>query len=173
VLRHRPELIGIRLDASGWARFDQVLAGCKRRGVDIDEVELRRLVSTNAKQRYALSDDGTRIRASQGHSVTVDLQYTPAMPPDILFHGTGVRSVPSILSKGLVRGKRHHVHLSPDIQTAAVVGRRHGELAVFEIDARRMHERGIEFFATPNHVWLTEHVAARFLRLIDLSERKR
>src|SRR3954464_15902936 len=87
VLRHQPEKIGIMLDPAGWVAVDELLAALARHGKPLTEVELRHVVETSDKKRFALSDDGRRIRASQGHSVDVELGYAPATPPDVLYHG--------------------------------------------------------------------------------------
>ena len=60
-------------------------------------------------------------RANQGHSVEVDLQLEAREPPESLYHGTVERFLPSIWEEGLVRGERHHVHLSKDTETARIV----------------------------------------------------
>src|SRR6476469_5986486 len=112
VLRHEPERVGIRLDESGWVAVDELLEGCRRAGNRMTLDELKEIVRTNNKQRFAFSDDGTRIRANQGHSVEVELGYEPATPPEVLYHGTAEKHLPGIRREGLIKGARHHVHLS-------------------------------------------------------------
>src|SRR5688572_1882418 len=163
VLRHEPQRAGIVLDESGWVAVDELLAGCRRAGQVISPEELREIVRTSDKQRFALSEDGTRIRANQGHSVEVELGYEPATPPEVLWHGTAEKSVASIREQGLVRGGRHHVHLSETEATAAAVGRRHGKLALLRVNAGEMHRAGAVFYRTPNGVWLTEGVGVEYL----------
>ena len=163
VLRHEPHAAGVELDEAGWVAVDELLAGCARAGVPITGDELREIVRASDKQRFALSDDGSRIRANQGHSVEVELGYTPAEPPAVLWHGTAERYVGAIREQGLHRGARHHVHLSETEETASAVGRRHGKLVLIRVDAGRMHGDGIPFFRTPNGVWLTDHVPAEYL----------
>src|SRR5438067_2105819 len=114
VLRHKPEEVGIVLDAAGWVGVEEVLAACGRHGVAITRAELDEIVAGSDKQRFAFSDDGARIRASQGHSVQVELGYEPADPPPTLYHGTVEKFLPSIRENGILKGERHHVHLSPD-----------------------------------------------------------
>ena len=105
------------------------------------------------------------IRANQGHSVQVNLALPPALPPEILYHGTVERYVASIREHGLLKGKRHHVHLSATRELAIVVGKRRGEPYVVEVDARGMTATGLLFYRSENGVWLTEHVPARFLTM--------
>ena len=163
MLRHEPQRAGIALDESGWVAVDELLAGCRRAGQVISPEELREIVRTSDKQRFALSPDGTRIRANQGHSVEVELGYEPATPPEVLYHGTAEKYVESIRRQGLIKGARHHVHLSERMETATAVGRRHGRLVLLEVRAGAMQRDGIPFFKTPNGVWLTDHVPTKYL----------
>jgi putative RNA 2'-phosphotransferase len=143
---------------------DVVLAAAARHGFPITREELEEVVATNDKQRFAL--DGDRIRANQGHTVDVDLELTPADPPDVLFHGTPQQNEKSILEGGLWKGARHHVHLSADVETATRVGARRGKPILFEIDARAMARDGIRFFRSANGVWLVDEVPPRYLRRV-------
>jgi putative RNA 2'-phosphotransferase len=170
VLRHSPETIGIKLDAAGWVSVDELLAAAAAYGSPIDLDDLEEVVETNDKKRFSFSADGMLIRANQGHSVSVDLGYQPSVPPEVLYHGTTGRFLESIKREGLVKGKRHHVHLSQDIVTASKVGARRGKPVVLKIDAALMHSNGIEFFVSENSVWLTDHVPPEYLsELADLS----
>jgi putative RNA 2'-phosphotransferase len=163
VLRHRPEHIGVTLDGAGWVAVDELLAAARRSGFALDRATLERVVAENDKRRFAFSADGTRIRASQGHSVGVDLGLEARAPPDVLFHGTAARFLDSIRSKGLKPGSRTHVHLSADEATARTVGRRHGSPVVLRVDAGAMHRDGHEFYRSENGVWLAQAVPARYL----------
>lgn len=162
-LRHRPERIGIVLDAAGWVAVDELCAACARHGVAIDRDELFRIVQESDKQRFALSPDGRRIRAQQGHSVDVELGYEPLPPPELLFHGTIGKLLPAISELGLLRGRRHHVHLSADRETASRVGGRRGKPVILTVQAGRMHTDGFVFLKSGNGVWLTEHVPPAYL----------
>lgn len=122
VLRHQPEKARITLDASGWVDVETLLRGCEAAGVSITRPLLERIVAESDKQRFAFSEDHQRIRANQGHSIEVDLAYEPMIPPDVLYHGTADRFLDSIRAQGLLRHKRHHVHLSADPAVAVEVG---------------------------------------------------
>jgi len=163
VLRHRPEMIGIALDPAGWVSVAELLRACAAHGHKITPDELRELVASSDKQRFAFSEDGELIRASQGHTVTVDLGYSPATPPEVLYHGTVEKFLPSIRKSGLKKGDRHHVHLSPDEETARRVGQRRGRPFILKIESGRMHRDGHAFFLSANGVWLTEHVPPAYL----------
>jgi putative RNA 2'-phosphotransferase len=165
VLRHAPESIELALDANGWASIDALIAKAQAKGTTLTADAIREAVATNDKQRFALSEDGTRIRANQGHSIEVDLALAPQVPPDVLYHGTATRFVESIRGAGLVPGSRQHVHLSADRDTAAKVGTRHGVPIVLGVDARAMQADGNLFYRSENGVWLTAAVPARYLSI--------
>lgn len=152
VLRHKPETIGVTLDENGWVSVDTLLEKMSTSGTKIDIETLKYIVDTNAKKRFAFNEDLTLIRASQGHSVTIDLGYTPQQPPEILYHGTAITNIESILQHGLEKRERHHVHLSSDIATATNVGSRHGKPIVFEVASARMHTDGYTFIVSENKV---------------------
>src|SRR5688500_15893567 len=118
VLRHEPQAIGIALDAAGWTPVAELLAALARHGKDVSRADLEFVVATSDKKRFALSEDALSIRASQGHSVEVELGYSPAEPPELLFHGTVDKFLDSIRRQGLIKGNRHHVHLSAGRETA-------------------------------------------------------
>jgi putative RNA 2'-phosphotransferase len=144
-----------------------LLAACRQHGVPLTRAELDEVVRRNDKQRFAFDETRTRIRANQGHSVPIDLGLEPVPPPPILFHGTSARFVPSILDDGLLKMRRHHVHLSPDRETARRVGARHGPPAIFQVGAAAMAAEGVPFYRSANGVWLVGHVPPRFLRLLE------
>ena len=163
VLRHDPSRIGITLDEAGWTDVDALLAACATHGVTITRAQLDELVATSDKQRYALSEDGTRIRANQGHSVQVSLGLPPTPPPETLYHGTVEAALPGIRAQGLVKGSRHDVHLSADLDTATKVGGRRGKPVILTIRAGAMADAGHVFYRSENGVWLTEHVPPDFI----------
>ena len=163
VLRHDPGRVGIALDDAGWVDVAALLAATAAHGVSISRDELSAIVASSDKQRFAFSPDGQRIRANQGHSIEVDLQLPPAQPPATLFHGTVEPALASIRTEGLVRGKRQHVHLSNDVETATKVGARCGKPVILTIRAGDMAAAGHVFRCSANGVWLVEQVPAEFI----------
>lgn len=163
VLRHRPETVGITLDPHGWVDVATLLDALAAHGPALTRDDLDRVVADNDKQRFEWDVERDRIRARQGHTVEVDLQLEPAAPPDVLFHGTPTRNVEAIRREGLDPRRRHHVHLSPDEETAHRVGARRGEHVVLRVDAAAMVTAGHEFWVSSNGVWLTDGVPPGFL----------
>lgn len=163
VLRHRPQSIGISLDAAGWVEVDVLLAALARHGRALGRAQLAALVAGSDKQRFALSEDGTRIRANQGHSVQVELGLEPWPPPARLYHGTVAAALPGIRAHGLEKRTRHHVHLSADRQTAVKVGGRRGAPVILVVRAAEMAAAGHTFYCSANGVWLTESVPPEYL----------
>lgn len=161
LLRHKPETIDLKLDEHGWALIDELIAKTSEFELSTELLEV--VVETNDKQRFALDSEKRRIRANQGHSIDVDLALTPLMPPDVLFHGTAERFIESILTQGLVRQKRHHVHLSGSQGVASAVGKRYGKLVMLEINAKAMHQAGYQFYRSVNNVWLVDRVPPNYI----------
>jgi putative RNA 2'-phosphotransferase len=163
ILRHEPERVGLELDSAGWVSVTELLEAVNRHGVSLNLKQLQHIVATSDKKRFAFNQDGTRIRASQGHSLTVDLQYAPQVPPELLYHGTATRFLDSIREKGLLKMERHHVHLSAETVLTAQVGARHGKPALLKIRAGEMHRGGHVFYRSANGVWLVDQVPTQFI----------
>ena len=162
ILRHRPEVIGIRLDGHGWAKVDELLAGIQKTH-PIDMAMLEEIVRTDSKQRYSFNEDKTLIRANQGHSIPVDVELPVAEPPDFLWHGTGEKYVAGIDREGLLPRSRLYVHLSLDRDTAENVGKRHGKPVIYKVLSGEMKKDGYSFFRSVNGVWLTKSVPVKYL----------
>jgi len=162
LLRHKPQTIGLKLDANGWADIDELIE--KSKNIKLDRALIDEVVAQNDKQRFIIKKN--RIRANQGHSIDVDLEFKAIEPPSVLYHGTATRFLDSIMKIGLTKQKRQQVHLSKEIETAIAVGKRHGKVALLKIDAQKMFEKGYEFYLSENGVWLTDSVP---LEYIDIS----
>ncbi len=161
VLRHQPDAIGITLDLEGWTDIAALIAAAANDGKQLDWDLVQAVVTTSDKKRFAISEDGLRIRAVQGHSTeSVDINYVEKVPPEFLYHGTATRFMESIRKEGLLPSSRQYVHLSQDEQTALAVGQRHGKPVVLKIKALLMHKQGFKFFQAENGIWLTSAVPA-------------
>ena len=167
LLRHKPDKIGIELEERGWANVAELLENMNKAGTNIDLNLLIQVVATDNKNRFSFNDKMEKIRANQGHSIKIDLGYEAQQPPELLYHGTATRLVKPIFQNGLDKRKRHHVHLSLDIETAIKVGERHGEAYVFKVFAGKMFKEGFEFFLSENGVWLTDNVPKEHLKPVE------
>lgn len=167
VLRHQPETISIQLDQNGWTDVNELIEKANDYGIYFDKETLKHIVVTNSKKRFAFNDTLDKIRASQGHSIEIELGYTNQKPPTILFHGTAEKFVQSILDTGLEKRNRQHVHLSSDLETALKVGQRHGKPSIFKVLAEQMYNDNFQFYISDNGVWLTDNVPTKYLKQND------
>ncbi len=163
VLRHDPQALGLTPTADGWISVERLLEATAADGKPLTRARVCELVANSDKQRFALSPDGLMIRAQQGHSIPVQLDYAAAVPPAVLFHGTVAAALPSIRTQGLLLGQRHHVHLSHTRETASRVGARRGKPVILSVRAMQMSQAGLVFYETPNGVWLVEHVPPNYI----------
>ncbi len=171
VLSHSPQRINLALDDAGWASIDELLQGAARARHVITRGTLMHIVDNCPKRRFAISEDGLRIRANQGHSAPVELGLIAVVPPELLYHGTASSSVDSILRTGLNRGQRQHVHLSANRGTALSIGLLHGPPAILRIHTGRMSAAGHSFFCSANEVWLVDEVPARYIEVVARAQR--
>ena len=162
ILRHKPEAVGITLDEHGWANVDELIVGINKT-YPLTMEELEEIVRTDNKQRYSFNEDKTLIRANQGHSIPVDVELPEKLPPELLYHGTGVKYTESINEQGLIPKSRLYVHLSSDYDTAMKVGQRHGKPFVYLVKAGKMAADGYRFYLSVNGVWLTKKVPVEYL----------
>ncbi|RAJ79144.1 putative RNA 2'-phosphotransferase [Chitinophaga dinghuensis] len=160
ILRHSPDAIGLRLDNQGWADVAELIL---KAGNRFTMAELEEIVDTNEKKRFAFNESKTRIRASQGHSIDIDLALPPAVPPAFLYHGTTGSAIKEIRQEGIKRMSRQHVHLSIDKETAIKVGSRHGVPVILTIRTGEMHADGFVFWCSENNVWLTDAVPKKYI----------
>ncbi len=163
VLRHQPELIDLNLDENGWANVEELITKSKNDSQGFTFEELDEIVQTNSKKRFAFNEDKTKIRASQGHSIDINLALIGQQPPEFLYHGTSQNNVGSILEKGIEKRSRQHVHLSIDKETATSVGMRHGKPIILTISTGKMFKDGIDFYLSENEVWLTDFVHPEYI----------
>ena len=162
ILRHKPESIGISLDAHGWADVEELIKGISKK-YPFDRNILEEIVRTDDKQRYTFNEDKTLIRANQGHSIPVDVELEIVTPPEYLWHGTGEKYTDSIELSGLIPKSRLYVHLSSDEEIAINVGKRHGNPVVYRVRSGEMMKKGYVFYLSKNNIWLTKNVPVEYL----------
>lgn len=166
LLRHKPgDLV---MDKHGYVETLSLLTK-----VDITQEELDFIVNTNDKKRLAYKDESKKmIRASQGHSIEVDVELKVTRPPRVLYHGTSPDSYEKIIkSKGLDKMRRLHVHLTDSFDVAKSVGERYSKRnkpIILEIDSAAMSTDGYKFYLSDNGVWLTDNVPLKYIKINDL-----
>ena len=170
ILRHKPEIIKLKLDKEGWGDIQYIIDNSEMKlSYDI----IKEIVDTNDKQRFSISEDGTKIRANQGHTIkNVNIHFKKSIPPTILYHGTKEEFLSSILKKGLLPMERQYVHLSQNYDTALKVGLRHGEAIVLKISAQEMVHNGMEFFKSENGIYLTKYVPNNYITVLENAKLK-
>ena len=164
ILRHKPETIGLTLDQHGWAIIPDLIEKAKAKNINYTLEIIEEIVAQNNKKRFTFNEDKTKIRANQGHSIDVDMQFIPIEPPEILYHGTSIKNVDSIKESGIEKRNRQYVHLIAELDTAHNVGSRHGKPIILEINSREMYEDDIEFYLSKNKVWLTHYIDPKYIK---------
>lgn len=167
ILRHKPETINLILDENGWASVKELLERSVQNGNSFTRNELEVVVETNEKKRFSFDESGAKIRANQGHSLELKIEFEERTPPKILYHGTAERNVKAIWETGLQRMKRHHVHLSADVETARNVGARYGKPVIFQIETEKMLAENFKFYISKNGVWLADKIPPEFIEIYE------
>ncbi|WP_316827705.1 RNA 2'-phosphotransferase [Pedobacter miscanthi] len=163
ILRHSPETIKLKLDENGWADVNELIAKFDLYDLTLDFDLLKYVVENNDKKRFAFNEDKTKIRASQGHSIAIELNLNETEPLEYLYHGTVEKFLSDIKTQGLQKMSRQHVHLSADKETANKVGGRRGKPVILTINSGAMHKAGYKFYLSANNVWLTDVVPAEYI----------
>lgn len=168
LLRHHPEVVGLQMDCHGWVNVQELIHGINGSGIyTITQDQLERIVAQDRKGRYRFSDDGKRIKACQGHSITwVEPELTYLKPPMYLYHGTTLEAWESIkLTGGLKKMERHAVHMQAEESKAWQSAKRwHKTPVVLKIWALEMHQDGYVFGKSDNDVWCIEHVPLKYIK---------
>ena len=164
-LRHAPQKYGLKPDSAGFVSAADLLCALNANGKYGREIvfeDLARITAEDEKQRYEIRGD--MIRAQYGHSFAVRIENPRVTPPAVLYHGTSRRVLDAILTGGLKPMERQYVHLSADIQTALLTGRRHDAHPVLlRVDAEAAARDGIPFYQGSEKVYLADYIPAYYL----------
>ena len=163
LLRHQPARFGLPLDAEGYADLDAVLRILKglpnfrwATRADIDA-----LLALPGRKRF--ESVGRRIRALYGHTA-IHPTYTPAIPPDVLYHGTAPENLDAIRREGLQPVQRQYVHLAATPETARQIALRHTDAPVIlRVDAASAHAAGVTFYHPEENIYLCEVIPAALI----------
>jgi putative RNA 2'-phosphotransferase len=168
-LRHAPEDFGLTLDREGWGEVDDLLTALRRKRrewKDLSADDLQAMMQQSDKQRYQIENG--KIRALYGHSIPEKIEKTPAVPPAVLYHGTAPDTAQIILAEGLKPMRRQYVHLSTDMETALLVGRRKaGAPVLLQVRAEDAHRAGVQFYLGKDDTWLADAVPPEFISRVS------
>ena len=153
------------MDEGGWVLVGQLIDALHRneKWMNVREKDFYDIIEQSEKKRFEIKDG--KIRAYYGHSIPMKILKEEKMPPDILYHGTARRFLDSIKEKGLLPQGRQYVHLSMDIETAGIVGKRHDDKpCILMIDAINAWNEGVKFYLGNEKVWLADSISSRFIK---------
>ncbi len=166
LLRHGAAEFGLELDEQGFASFDKVWALVEERyngRYVLDDLKPVLEGKLDGKKRLVL--EGDRIRAVYGHNrKTTQIQYEPAEPPVILYHGTNRRVLDNIRESGLLPMERQYVHLSVHLERAlSVASRQTNKPVMLKIRAQDAKNAGVLFFQPDENHFLCESIPPEFI----------
>ena len=167
ILRHHPEEYNLTLDENGFVEVEKLLDALNKNEYQrqITLKEITHVIEISDKKRLEIIDG--KIRALYGHSLERKVKHQEAKPPKYLYHGTSHKAVDNILIEGLCPMKRQFVHLSADINTAVMVGkRRDSNPIILEINSEMAYEAGIKFYVGNESIWLAERIPAQYIKKI-------
>jgi putative RNA 2'-phosphotransferase len=163
ILRHHPEELNVTLDEHGSVDLDVLAAAISSQPKfsTVTRREIEAFVATGpAAQRFEIA--ANRIRARYGHTLPQAIEYEPAEPPELLFHGTTPQSASEILAEGLKPIERQRVHLSADAPAAREVGRRRcSNPVILRIDTVCAQKGGAKFYRGGPAVWLSDEIPSQ------------
>jgi len=163
VLRHNPAKFNLKISKNGCIDLNDILKIIKSKFPGFNRERLKELVAQDPKERFQILNN--KIRATYGHSISVELPNQPIKPPEILYHGTSMQAQAKILNTGLKSMCRQFVHLSQSRQDAFSVGLRHTQKPVIlKILALDAHQNGIKFYKQAN-TYLAEFIPREYIRL--------
>jgi putative RNA 2'-phosphotransferase len=168
ILRHRPDKVGLELDSKGFADLDAVLKILNERfrNYVITESMLKEINQQSDKKRFQIVK--SKIRAFYGHSIDDKIVMDEITDlPSILYHGTNLKAFNAIKSKGLIKKKRQYVHLSDNIDTAILVGKRTSiNPIIVKIDTTLAREGGVRFYKSSD-VYLADYIPPKYIEKVD------
>nr|WP_088810611.1 MULTISPECIES: RNA 2'-phosphotransferase [unclassified Listeria] len=165
-LRHAPWEYELELDKNGWVPIDQLLQALHQstewQNVEFDDLKV--MIEKSEKKRHEIKEDS--IRALYGHSVPMKIVKEEAIPPKFLYHGTAHNLLSEIEKSGLSPMSRQYVHLSEDIETASLVGKRKEKNPIIlVINTENARAKGTKFYLGNEKVWLADTIPSEFIEV--------
>jgi putative RNA 2'-phosphotransferase len=165
LLRHRAAEFGLTPDAEGFvplAALQQILF----ERMDATPEDIQRIVEFGDRSKKRFEIRGGLIRARYGHSrdLGAEVEYPPAEPPEVLFHGTHPNALARIRAEGLMAMSRQYVHLSTTPARAhEVAARRTRRPVLLTIRAKLAHASGVIFHAPEPLHYLARAIPIEFI----------
>lgn len=167
VLRHRATEFGLTPNAEGFVPLtDLARLAAERLGATLEDVQRVVEFGDGSKKRFEIR--GEHIRARYGHSLDLgtSVDYLPAEPPEVLFHGTHPQALARIRAEGLKAMNRQYVHLSTTVARAEeVAARRTPRPVVLTVHALAAHRAGVVFHAPEPQHYLARAIPVEFIIL--------
>lgn len=168
-LRHQPEDYDLKLSKDGWVSIDELVTSIRTKIIEYSNLEnedVIRMVSEAIKKRHEIKN--SQIRALHGHSLKIEINNQPLVPPAKLFHATALNYWEKIKQEGLNKMARNYVHLSTHSQDAKeVAAKKYQNIVVLEIAANKAFEDGILFYSNDRErIWLCKHVPPKYISII-------
>ena len=165
-LRHAPWEYELELDKNGWVPIAQLLQAFHKtadwQNVELDDLKV--MIEKSEKKRHEIKENS--IRALYGHSVPMKIVKEEAIPPKFLYHGTAHNFLSEIEKNGLSPMSRQYVHLSEDIETANLVGKRKDKTPIIlAINTENAREKGVKFYLGNEKVWLADSIPSEFIEV--------
>lgn len=158
-LRHQPDEFGLKLDKFGFVNLNDLLAA-----VNCKKEDLEHIIKISEKKRFEIIGD--KVRATYGHTTIEKVEKPVGIPPSVLYHGTAHKFLQSILDKGLLPAGRQYVHLSEDLKTATMVGKRRDyNPVILEIDTKAAINGGIKFYIGNDTTWLSDPIPSKYIKI--------
>jgi putative RNA 2'-phosphotransferase len=160
ILQHRPDEFGLVLDDDGFVSLKELQqAIAEEEGWSyVRRSHIIEAVYTGDRERFEVKDE--RIRHAFAHPI----DYEPASPPKILYHGVRRRAYPHILQKGLDPMGKQYIHLATSPELARRIGRRRDpDPLIVEVQAQGAAENGIIFYQANPLIYLTEHIPPAYI----------
>ena len=161
------------MDAGGWVTLSDLLAWKRLKSAGVTREHVQYIVDSCEKRRFALSPDGSKIRANQGHSVSAVKEEELLTPIEdaaelrMCVHSTFPKAVEAISRSGLSRMSRRHIHMVDSFEThaesGAISGVRRSARVHVHVDAAAAMAAGITFHRSANGVILSAGNADGFI----------
>jgi len=168
ILRHGPNKVGLELDSNGFADLNAVLKVLNHRfkNFKVTRHTIEEIIEQSEKKRFQI--ENSKIRAFYGHSIDdkIIMKLAVDLPP-ILFHGTNLRAYNAIKTEGLIKKKRQYVHLSDNMETAILVGKRTSSKPIIvKIDAKSAQNGGVKFYKSGD-MYLADYIPPKFIKKVN------